>query len=177
MKHIRTLLLSTFLFTIFSTMIGVSLQAEQITTVAIIDMAKIFSVFSSEAGGYESLEKLKAKYQQEIDDQINRLNTLKKKKHLALKSEDYDEAAKLDKKITNQSNYISSLSEQRQQDLIRRSNQRTSKKFSEKLQKAISYVAEEEGYTLVLQNTGTGIQWWAPVIDITDKVIERLRKK
>ena len=187
MKHIQTLFLSKvcsfmiFFVVIFSTgivggMVG-KVYAEQITTVAIIDMAKVFSAFPSESRGYENLETLKTRYQKEIDDQINTLNTLKKKKNLALKAEDYDEATALDRRITQQSNYITSLSERRQQDLIKRSNQKTSKSFSEKLQNAISYVSEEEGYTLVLQSTGAGIQWWAPIIDITDKVIARLKKK
>lgn len=153
------------------------LVAEQITTVAVINIPAVMEAFPSEARGYENLSELKKRYQNEINDQIDKLNALKREKALAMKDEDYDRATSLDSRINNLANYITTLSEQRQRDLTRRSQSPVSKAFLNKLQDAISYVSEEKGYTLVLQSTMDGIQWWAPVIDITDDVIKRLREK
>jgi outer membrane protein len=36
-------------------------------------------------------------------------------------------------------------------------------------------VAESEGYSMVLSKEGAGILWYSPSVDITNKVIERIR--
>lgn len=150
--------------------------SEQITTVAIIDIGEVFSAFPDESSGYSKLNNLKQQFQEEIDVQVQKLDVLKRQKLLAIQDNDFAFAEKLEIQITNMANYIDALSKQRQNELIRRSKARTSQEFLTKLQNAISYVSEERGYTLVLHSTMEGIQWWAPVIDITADVIERIHK-
>ncbi len=146
-----------------------------ITTVAVIDIKVIYAAFPSEARGYNSLIVLKEQYQQEIDEQIERLNIIKQRRKNALENGLYDEAADYETQITNLSNYINVLSDRRQDELIRLSKLPISKSFLDRLQKAIEFVAQENGFTVVL-NAGTeGLQWWAPVVDISEKVIEKLQ--
>lgn len=169
---IKKITIVIFLSAVISTVL---VYSEQITTVAIIDVGEVFDAFSNEARGYDKLNKLKESYQNEIDNQVSTLDILKREKVQALKDQDYEKAKRLEIQITNMVSYIDAISKQRQSDLVRRSKSPVAKEFLERLQSAISYVSEEKGYTLVLQSTMAGIQWWAPVIDITNDVIERLR--
>ena len=48
-------------------------------------------------------------------------------------------------------------------------------RFYSVLYKAIQYVAESEGYSLVLKTSDADLVWYHTEIDITDKVIARVR--
>ncbi len=150
---------------------------QQIATVGVIDIAKLYAAFPKESGGYGDLEQLKKKYQTEIDKEIDELELLKRKKVLALKNKNYKLADSLDKEINRMADYITSLSSRRQGDLIRRSKSPVAKKFLQTLQNAIAVVAEEKGYTLIFKSNTDGLQWWAPIVDITDDVIKRIQER
>lgn len=151
--------------------------SQQIATVGVIDVSKLYTAFPKESGGYGDLEQLKKKYQIEIDREIDDLELLKRKKVLALKEKDYKLADSLDKEINRMTDYITSISNRRQRDLIRRSKSPVSKKFLQTLQDAIAIVAEEKGYTLIFKNNTDGLQWWAPIVDITDDIIKHIQKE
>ena len=102
---------------------------QQIATVGVIDIAKLYAAFPKESGGYGDLEQLKKKYQTEIDKEIDELELLKRKKVLALKNKNYKLADSLDKEINRMADYITSLSSRRQGDLIRRSKSPVAKKI------------------------------------------------
>ena len=146
-----------------------------ITTVAVIDIKVIYTTFPNEAKGYNSLVTLKERYQKEIDEQIEKLNIIKQQRQIALQKKLYNEAINYEKQINNLSNYIDSLSSRRQDELLRLSKLPISKVFLDRLQKAIEFVAQENGFTVVLNTRMEGLQWWAPVVDITEKVIEKLK--
>ncbi len=167
----RVVCISLILFALFS-----SAYAQQIATVGVIDVPKLYAAFPKEAGGYGDLEQLKKQYQTEIDEEIDKLDLVKGKKVLALKEKDYKLADSLDKEINRMSDYITALSNRRQKDLIRRSKSPVAKQFLQTLQDAIAVVAEEKGYTLIFKSNTDGLQWWAPIVDITDDVIKRIQK-
>ena len=48
-------------------------------------------------------------------------------------------------------------------------------RFYSVLYKAIQYVAESEGYSLVLKTSDADLVWYHTEIDITDKVIARVK--
>ena len=50
--------------------------------------------------------------------------------------------------------------------------------FLEQVYGEIRYIAESEGYSMVLDlKENTGILWYSPTVDITDKVIQNLLNK
>jgi outer membrane protein len=50
--------------------------------------------------------------------------------------------------------------------------------FLEQVYNEIRYIAESEGYTMVLNlKENTGILWYSPTVDITDKLIQNLLEK
>lgn len=150
--------------------------AQQIATVGVVDVGKIYAAFPQEAGGYADLEKLKQQYQKEIDEQVDKLELMKRERVLAMKNNDFAKADQLDAQIDRMAQYIDALSERRQQSLIQQSGSPASRAFLGRLQSAIEFVAEEKGYTLIFQSGAAGLQWWAPVVDVTERVIQRLRE-
>jgi outer membrane protein len=50
--------------------------------------------------------------------------------------------------------------------------------FLEQVYDEIRFIAESEGYSMVLNlKENTGILWYSPTVDITDKLIQNLRTK
>jgi outer membrane protein len=50
--------------------------------------------------------------------------------------------------------------------------------FLEQVRDEIRFIAESEGYSMVLnQRENTGIIWFSPTVDITEKLIANLRNK
>jgi outer membrane protein len=57
--------------------------------------------------------------------------------------------------------------EERQESLL-------SDDFFRQMQEAIQFVAESEGYTVVLRSDSDGLQWWSVEVDISELVVNRL---
>ncbi len=148
-----------------------------ITTVAIIDVQRVYDSFPDESRGYNSLSQLKQKYQREIDEQVRRLDLLKQQRARSLEDGAYDRATNYEEQIANLTNLIEALSERRQNELIQLSKLPLSRPFLEKLQNAIEFVAQENGFTIVLHSNTEGLQWWSPVVDISEKVIDRIKRQ
>ena len=81
-----------------------------------------------------------------------------------------------DREIADLQQQIEQLQEQGQALVDARRQDQVSDDFLRKLQQAIVFVAESEGYTIVLRTDTVGIQWWSPVVDITDSVLRRLEQ-
>lgn len=174
-KKIIILLLFLFLYAELALAQNNKNNPIAITTVAVVDIQEVYNAFPDAAKGYSTLSTLKEKYQKEIDAQVEKMNALKRQRHVALEEGQYERAASLEEQITNLANYIESQSARRQNELTQLSKLPFSNEFLKRLQAAIEFVALENGYTVVLHSTTEGLQWWAPVVDISKKVIEKLK--
>ncbi len=169
MKGMRRTLAVLLLFGV-----GVILQAEQLTTVAVIDIDRVYNTFYRDSQAVRELERLRSEYQREIDGHLEELEELRDQRLQARNRGNEGRVADLDREILEMSRFIEDLSQRRREQLQLQQEQLVSNDFLNQLQQAIQHVAESEGYTVVIRSDTSGLQWWSQEVDISDLVLERL---
>jgi len=70
--------------------------------------------------------------------------------------------------------FLEDLAQRRRRQLELRQQSLMSNEFLRSLQEAVQYVAESEGYTVVMRTDQQGLQWWSAEVDISEMVVQRL---
>ena len=152
--------------------------AEQLTTVGIVDVTKVSTAFFRDSQAVRELEDLTSRLQREIDGITAEINQLKDRKLQAENAGDQNRVLKLDEEIYNKQNYLRDYFRIKNAQLQERRNRLAeSSSFLAQLQQAIAFVAEDQGYNVIIKSTDPNLLWWSRQVDITDLVIAELLKK
>ena len=164
------------IFAMFLFSLGV--YAQQITRFAVIDTGLIFDTFRRDAKAARDYQDKKEKFENQkklIEADIIKLRQIKVNAEAEGKEAEvkkYEE--KIKSKITLLMEYVKASNDEL--DMLRK-NLINDDEFYSALYEAVRSVAEPEGYTMVLSyEHNSGIIWYSPTVDITDKVIQELRK-
>ncbi|MFP3959552.1 MAG: OmpH family outer membrane protein [Spirochaetaceae bacterium] len=166
-------LVATVLMTVLT---AGAIGAEQLTTVAVVDIQQIYNSFYRDSRGVRELEDLRREYQQEIDEEVEELDTLRDRLARAEEQENESRVETLESQVERQRRYVEDLTSRRRRQLQERREELVSDDFVDRLQNAIRHVAQDEGYTVVLRSDQEGLQWWSSEVDISDQVLDRLRE-
>ncbi|MCF7939670.1 MAG: OmpH family outer membrane protein [Spirochaetales bacterium] len=152
-----------------------SVSAETITRVGVLDLSKIYSTYFRESQAVRELEELRESIQNEIQSQQEEIRRLEEEKIEAEDAGNEERALELDQEIFRKKRFLNDFVriknnqlQEKKQSLSRNSS------FLDEVMKAIQYIAESEGYSVVLKSTDPDIIWWNQETDITDLVIEHL---
>lgn len=152
-------------------------HSEQLTQIAVINISKIISSYFEASYALRQINDMQTKFETDKQAILNKIQNLEQQKLAAQNAGDSQKALQLDNEIFQQRNYL--------QEFIRiRTNQINQKRdtllqsptFLRALVNAIAYVAENNGYSIVLRSDDPSIMYWNNQVDITDKVIARLKK-
>jgi outer membrane protein len=157
-------------------LVGVGASAEQLTTVAVIDITRVYNSFYRDSQQVRELENLRQQYQSEIESHRRELQRLEDRRAEAEERGDEERADELDQQILEKRQFLQDLAARRQRQLDAREESLVSDAFLQQLLDAIEFVAESEGYTIVLRRDTEGLQWWSSAVDISDLVLDRLRQ-
>lgn len=151
-----------------------SVSAEQLTTVGIVDIDRVYNSFYRDSQSVRELERLRREYQSEIDGYVQDLESLRDRRFRAEQLNNTGRVEELDEEILQMQTFLEDLTRRRRAQLEAQQNQLLSDEFLQQLQEAIQFVAESEGYTVVLRTDSPGLQWWSSEVDISELVLERL---
>ncbi len=157
-------------------LVAVAAWGEQLTTVAIIDITQVYNSFYRDSQQVRELENLRRQYQQEIESNRRELQRLEDQRVEAENRGDDVRVDELDQQILEKRQFLQDLAARRQRQLDVREENLVSDDFLDQLLDAIEFVAESEGYTVVLRRDTEGLQWWSSAVDISDLVLDRLRR-
>jgi len=155
-------------------------QAQQITRVAVVDLAKVYLTYSRDSAAVRKLEEDKLKVQAEIDRMSNEIKQLQVRRAEAIARSDQAEILRMDQELYRRAQYLSDYFKAKQAELEDRSRRlMESSDFSQLAYRTIQGIAEAEGFSVILSSHSTGsvtstIIWYSPAVDITDKVIQAL---
>lgn len=162
------------LFILVGLFIPALVSAEQLTTVAVVDIDEVYNSFYRDSQGVRELEQLRQEYQEEIDREVDQLEELEERRAQALERGTQRRVDQLTEEIEDLERYLQELTRRRRQQLAERQESLLSDNFFRQMQEAIQFVAESEGYTVVLRSDSDGLQWWSVEVDISDLVVNRL---
>jgi outer membrane protein len=167
-----------FLVFIFITM-GFSLEAQQLTRFAVVDLVKVYNAFFKDSSAVRGFEERSARVQREVDRMTKEIQDLKSKQADAVLQGNEDQAVRYENEIYRKSEFLKEYFKLKTQELEDQKRKLTqSGSFLEQIGDEIRYIAESEGYSMVLdKKENTGILWYSPTVDITDKLIQNLLDK
>jgi len=152
---------------------------QSITRFAVVDVGRIIQTFVGTLDEARVYTEKRDRVQAEINRLTKELQELNTKLNDAIKEDDKSQIRDLERQFEAKKQavqlYISTSQADLEKDLEKVTNNST---FMTQLNNALRYVAESEGYSLVLsKQEASGILWSSPSVDITNKVIERLRSR
>ena len=167
----------TFLmiFIIMTVVLISPLGAEQITKVAVLDYSRILSSFYANSAEARRIEELKTTFSEEVRKLQEEIQNLEEKKLDAENRGNSRDALELDSVIQDKKRYY--------QEYVRvRGNQiqqatadlGSSNALAAEILQEIQYVAESNGFSIVLKRSDPNLLWWSYEVDITDLVLQRL---
>ncbi len=156
---------------------AVPLAAQQLTTVAVVNIQRVYDGYYRGSGTSSTTNTIRQRYKELINEQRGKLNNLNSRRREARSANNQSQIAEIERDIERANNTIRELTQQQNEELRRHQQNRLPDAFVQNLQRAIVYVAESQGYTLVLRADDQGLQWWSPVVDITEEVLVRLLER
>jgi outer membrane protein len=154
---------------------------DQITRVGVLDIDKVYSVYFRESKAIKELQDMKAEVLREISRIDDEISSLEAQKLQADSDQNNDLSLKLDADIFKKKQYRDDY-RRIKMDQLRKMSERVSLSdaFLDELVSAIQFVAESEGFSLILNKSGQFEQFflfYTKEVDITDKVIQELVRR
>jgi len=117
--------------------------------------------------------------QAEIDKQTAEIQTIKAQRLEAEAEGDVERALQLGDTEQKKSSILKEYYTTKTAELEReRATLGQSREFIEQVTAEVKLIAETEGYSMVINlNNNNSIVWYSPSVDITDRVIQRLKAK
>ncbi|MDR2069047.1 MAG: OmpH family outer membrane protein [Spirochaetaceae bacterium] len=151
------------------------LGAQQLTRFAVVDMTKVYTAFFRESRAVREFEERSRQVQAEIDRMTEEIQELRLSHARAETRGDREQALRLENDITRRSEYLKEYYQLKTAELEKQKERLAqSSTFLDQVLTEIRYIAESEGYTMVLNMNDNGIIWYSPTVDITDKLIQSL---
>jgi len=159
--------------------LSVTVEAQQLTRIAIVDLPRVYTAFMAESRAVRDFEERSARVQAEIDRMTAEINNLKVSQVNAQAQGNVEQALRYEAEVTKRSDILREYYRTKtvELDSIRKSLTQSGA-FLEQVYDEIRYVAESEGYSMVLNlKENNGIVWYNPTVDLTDKIIKNLMDK
>ena len=153
--------------------------SQQLTRFAVIDLPKVYQAFFRDSRAVRDFEDKSKRIQIEIDRMTKEITELKSKYADAVLQGKQDVSIKLDNEIYRKSEFLKEYFTLKTAELEdQKKKLAQSGTFLEQVYDEIRYIAESEGYSMVLNlKENAAILWYSPSVDITDKVIQNLLDK
>ena len=164
------------LLILFACSFTVTVFAQQLTRFAVVDIPKVYTAFFRDSRAVRELEERSARVQAEIDMMTREIQELRSRHADTVLQGDQVQALRLEREIISKSEFLREYYNVKTAELEeQRRNLSQSSSFLEQVYGEIRFIAESEGYSMVLNmKENTGILWYSPTVDITDKVIQNL---
>lgn len=155
---------------------GGGASAIPLTQIGVVDLSKIISIYFEASYSVRELNDMQSKFNSGKQKILDGIQHLERQKLDARNAGDQEKALQFDDQLSKQKKYLQEFIRIRTNQIDEtRNTLLSSPTFLKEVAGAIAYVAENEGYSIVLKSDDPSIYYWNKEVDITDKVIARLR--
>jgi outer membrane protein len=158
---------------------SVSVFGQQLTRFAVVDLPKVYSAFFRDSRAVREFEERSARVQTEIDRMTREIQELRSRYADVVLEGDQTQALRLESEINRKSEFLKEYYAIKTAELEKKKKKLSqSGTFLEQVYSEIRFIAESEGYSLVLNlKENNDILWYSPTVDITVKLIQNLLDK
>ena len=156
--------------------LSVTAQAQQLTRFAVVDLPRVYLAFFNESRAVRDFEAQSARVQAELDRMSAEIHELRVNMVNAQAQGNFEQALRFEAEINRRTNFQREYHRVRTEELqIMRNRLTQSGAFLEQVYDEIRFVAESQGFSMVLNKTdNNGILWYSPNVDITNLVIQNM---
>jgi len=153
--------------------------AQQLTRIAVVDLSRVYIAFMRDSRAVRDFEERSAKVQAEIDKMTAEIQAVKVNQANAQAQGNTEQALRYEADAIRRTDILKEYYKTKTAELESIKNSLTqSGTFLDQVYDEIRYVAESEGYSIVLNlRENTGILWYNQTVDLTDKLIKSLMDK
>src|SRR6056297_1542421 len=145
--------------------------------VGVVDLTKIVSDYFQESAAWREIDNLVKKTEDTIKEKREEISQLEQRKMEALEEDQQKLSLQLDEQIRQKQEYLKEYNRIMSERIeSKKSGLLTSSDFSREIIQAVEYVAENEGYSIVIRKKDPNILYYNFEVDITEKVLEYLRR-
>lgn len=167
---------ATLLFVCVILLVPSFVFSEQLSKIGVVQISRIIENFPTNSQAFQELNRLKEEYDENLplySEYLNQLNL----QLIEMKNEgDEAEILKQESEIEAYENFMVEYHEAMNKRIANaREKLKDGSGIVESIFSSISFIAVNEGYSLILDAAEQNIIWYSPEIDITDKVIQRLK--
>jgi len=154
-------------------------QPQQLTRFAVVDLPKVYSAFFRDSRAVREFEERSARVQSDIDRMNKEIQELRLKHADLVLAGDQSQALKMENEISRKSDFLREYYTIKTAELEDQKKKLTqSSSFLDQVYSEIRFIAESEGYSMVLNlKENKDVLWYSPTVDITDKLIQNLLEK
>ena len=166
-----------FLFALLFCASVTAYAQQQIPKIGIIDYTRIVQRMMPSMDQLQDIKNIK----QAIEDETSSIETEiaaleREKEDIAARSHYSDATDEIDEQITSLRYYLQQFVEEKNRELEeKKALVPDTAEIISKIVNQIQYVAESEGYSVIFDSKDKNIIWWTHSVDITDKVMKKLR--
>ncbi|MCL2411176.1 MAG: OmpH family outer membrane protein [Treponema sp.] len=152
---------------------------QQITRIAVIDLPRIYAAFFHLSRDVRQLEERIARFQSDIERLTGEIQDLRSRHADAVLNNNDSEALRLENLIQRRTEFLRDFHQTRTTEIENeRSRLMQTPSFLNQLQDEIRFVAEREGFSIVLNlHNNPSVLWFSNAIDITDRVIQSMQTR
>jgi outer membrane protein len=152
---------------------------QQITRIAVVDLPRVYTAFFRDSRAVREFEERSARVQSDIDRMSREIQELRSRHADAILRDDQSEMLRLETQINRRTENLREFYQARTAELEnQRRNLMQSGSFLNQIHDEIRFIAESEGYSIVLDLKNTpGIVWNSNTIDITERLIQSLQTR
>jgi len=156
--------------------LALSLEAQMLTRFAVVDLPRVYLAFFSESRAVRNFEAQSARVQAEIDRMTAEIQNLRVQLVTAQAQGNTEQAFRFETEIARRTDFLREYHRTMTAQLENmRNNLTQGGGFLEQVYDEIRFIAESEGFSMVLNMTdNNGILWYSPTVDITDRLIRNL---
>ncbi|MDR1857979.1 MAG: OmpH family outer membrane protein [Treponema sp.] len=164
------------LFVLLTCCFAASVFAQQLTRFAVVDLPRVYSAFFRDSRAVREFEERSARVQAEVDRMTREIRELRSRHADLVLEGEQEQAVRLESEIYRKSEFLREYYNLKTAELEdQRKKLSQSGSFLEQVYGEIRSIAESEGYSMVLDlKENTGVLWYSPTVDVTDKVIQNL---
>ncbi len=167
---------------LFATLLFIpQIQAQEITRVALLDYNKVLLEFPQQSRDLQLIKDLKAKVAEEMARLKDQVMQLQEDLTAAESKGDESQIRQLQNEISKQRDYGRKYVESKNEEIEvlqkKAANGHRNSEMQQILADILSQVAREQGYSIILDVNTQNIIWFHASIDITEEVIQLLKKR
>ena len=161
-----------------SILIAFSITAEPLSKIGVVNFTRIIEDYYSESSAWREIDSMRNEYQRGLNTIVNEIEQLKTQQLEAQRQNNEISALQLGERLYQRQEYMKEYHNVWSTRIDRAiANMSTSNTVTTEIYTAIRYIAETQGYSVIMRTQDPNILWYSQSIDITDLVIERLKSR